>query len=99
LQNVIERSVILSSGEVFSVDELWLSKETSRPALQVEALPSLRGEVGPRTEREIIEAALAEARGRVSGPSGAAAKLRIPPSTLDHRIKALKIDKTQFKFR
>ena len=99
LQNVIERSVILSSGEVFSVDELWLSKETSRPALQVEALQALQGEVEPRTEREIIVRALAETRGRVSGPSGAAAKLRIPPSTLDHRIRALNIDKKQFKFR
>jgi DNA-binding NtrC family response regulator len=52
-----------------------------------------------RSERQIIKAALAETRGRVSGPLGAAAKLGIPPSTLDHRIKALKIDKTQFKFR
>jgi DNA-binding NtrC family response regulator len=57
------------------------------------------GFVIPRSEREIIEAALAETRGRVSGPSGAAAKLGIPPSTLDHRIKALKIHKRQFKFR
>jgi PAS domain S-box-containing protein len=98
LQNVIERSVILSSGEVFSVDELWLSQEKSRPASRVDLRP-LRKEVEPRTEREIIEAALAETRGRVSGPSGAAAKLGIPPSTLDHRIKALKINKKQFKFR
>ena len=58
------------------------------PALNVE----------PRSEREIIEAALAETRGRVSGPSGAAAKLRIPPSTLETRIKALKIDKRRFKY-
>src|SRR4029077_17668562 len=57
------------------------------------------GEVKPRGEREIIEAALAESRGRVSGPTGAAAKLGIPPSTLDHRIKALKIHKKQIKFR
>jgi len=55
--------------------------------------------VEQRSEREIIEAALSVTRGRVSGPSGAAAKLGIPPSTLDHRIKALEIDKTQFKFR
>ena len=52
-----------------------------------------------RSEREIIEAALADCRGRVAGASGAAAKLGVPPSTLDHRIKALKINKTQFKFR
>jgi transcriptional regulator with GAF, ATPase, and Fis domain len=90
LQNVIERSVILSSGEIFSVDEAWLSKETI-------ALQQHQDE--PRTERAIIEAALAEAKGRISGPSGAAAKLGIPPSTLDHRIKTLKIDKAKFKFR
>jgi DNA-binding NtrC family response regulator len=47
----------------------------------------------------MIEAALAESRGRISGPPGAAAKLGIPPSTLDRRIRAWKIDKKQFKFR
>ena len=54
--------------------------------------------IEPRGEREIIEAALAESRGRVAGPSGAAANLRIPASTLESRIKALKIHKSQFKF-
>ncbi|HYR88257.1 MAG TPA: sigma 54-interacting transcriptional regulator, partial [Terriglobia bacterium] len=98
LQNVIERSVILSSGEVLSVDELWLSKETSRQASRVETPEPFKREVEPHSEREIIEAALAETRGRISGPSGAAAKLGIPPSTLDHRIRALKIHKKQFKF-
>ncbi len=97
LQNVIERSVILSSGEVFAVDELWLSKESAQPPSPVEAPPPFKGQ--PRSEREIIEAALAESRGRISGPSGAAAKLRIPPSTLESKIKALKIPKSQFKFR
>jgi transcriptional regulator with GAF, ATPase, and Fis domain len=98
LQNVIERSVILSSGEVLSVDELWLSKETALPASRVKAQPTVRGEVDPRSEREIIEAALAESRGRVSGPSGAAARLGIPRSTLESRIRALIINKTRFKF-
>jgi PAS domain S-box-containing protein len=98
LQNVIERSLILSSGEVLSVDELWLSKETSRPASRVEVSPRLNRDADSRSEREIIEAALAETRGRLSGPSGAATKLRIPPSTLANRIKALKINKKQFKF-
>jgi len=97
LQNVIERSVILSSGDVLSVDELWLSKETSRPASRFEASAPFK--VEPRSEREIIEAALAESRGRVSGSSGAAARLGVPPSTLETRIKALKINKGQFKFR
>jgi transcriptional regulator with GAF, ATPase, and Fis domain len=99
LQNVIERSVILSSGDVLSVDELRLSKESSTPVPRVETSERLEGDGEPWSEREIIEAALAESRGRVSGTSGAAAKLGIPPSTLDHRIKALKINKKQFKFR
>jgi DNA-binding NtrC family response regulator len=97
LQNVIERSVILSAGEVFAVDELWLSKESPQAAADVPAAAPVQAE--PRGEREMIEAALAESRGRVAGPSGAAAKLGIPPSTLDHRIKALNINKKQFKFR
>ena len=96
LQNVIERSVIVSSGEVFSVDQSWLSKESSQTASRVQASRPFKGD--PRGEREIIEAALAGSRGRVSGPSGAAAKLRIPPSTLESRIKALKIRKSAFKF-
>jgi len=97
LQNVIERSVILSSGDVFAVDELWLFKESPRAAFGEPVPAPVRGE--PRSEREMIEAALAESRGRVSGPSGAAAKLGIPPSTLDRRIKALTINTKQFKFR
>src|SRR5215813_10930343 len=98
LQNVIERSVILSSGELFSVDESWLSRETFPPASIIEASPQSKSAVEPRGERDIIEAVLVETRGRVWGPSGAAAKLGIPPSTLDHRIKALNINKKQFKY-
>src|SRR5262245_8063463 len=97
LQNVIERSVILSSGDVFSVDESWLSKESAQMASPPLASQPVNGE--PRDELEIIKAALAESRGRVSGPSGAAAKLGVPPSTLEYRIKALEIRKSQFKFR
>jgi formate hydrogenlyase transcriptional activator len=99
LQNVIERSVILSSADVLSVEESWLPREKSSPASRREASSSLGRPIEQRSEREIIEAALSAARGRVSGRSGAAAKLGIPPSTLDHRIKALKIRKQQFKFR
>jgi DNA-binding NtrC family response regulator len=97
LQNVIERSVILSSGSVFSVDELWLSTQTSPQAPEIIVSTSSPG--GSHSEREIIEAALAESRGRVAGPSGAAVKLSIPASTLAHRITTLKIDKSRFKFR
>jgi DNA-binding NtrC family response regulator len=97
LQNVIERSIILSSTEVFSVDESWLSKGIPSQAARVET--SLASKDEPLSEREIIEAALAESRGRVSGASGAAARLRVPSTTLETRIKKLKIDKRQFKFR
>jgi DNA-binding NtrC family response regulator len=99
LQNVIERSVILTFGDVLSIDELWLSKEPLRPHPPIETSGTRRRMSEPRTEREIIEQALAETRGRVSGPAGAAAKLRIPASTLATRIKTLKINKHQFKFR
>ena len=97
LQNVIERSVILNSGEVFAVDESWLAKQPTRGRPEVVSSAPSQGK--PRSERELIEAALAASRGRVAGRSGAAAKLGVPPSTLDHRIKALGIDRTQFKFR
>ena len=96
LQNVVERSVIVSSGDVFSVDESWLSKESSHTPSTGRTSPSVESD--QRSEREMIEAALAESRSKVSGPSGAAAKLGIPPSTLESRIKALKIRKSQFKF-
>jgi len=99
LQNIIERSVILSSSDVFSVDESWMSKETFPPASPIAASAHHKSKIEPRSEREIIEAALAETKGRVSGPSGAAARLGIPPSTLDHRIKVFKINKWQFKYR
>jgi len=93
LQNVIERSVILCTADVFSVDESWLSREVpqrSQPAGQlVEKLQD--------HEKEIIEAALAESRGRVAGSTGAAAKLGIPPSTLESKIKNLKISKSRFR--
>jgi DNA-binding NtrC family response regulator len=97
LQNIIERSVILSSGDVLSVDEMWLRKEPRVSASPEESAPRIKAE-GGQSEREIIEAALAETRGRVSGPAGAAAKLRIPASTLASRMKALKIDRHLFKF-
>jgi DNA-binding NtrC family response regulator len=89
--------VILNSGEVFAVDESWLSKQPTRLRSQVASPPPSEGE--PRTEHEFIAAALAASRGRVSGPSGASARLGVPPTPLENRIKALGIDKTQFKFR
>jgi DNA-binding NtrC family response regulator len=96
LQNVVERSVILSSGDVFSVDESWLSQDSQQPGPGIDVSRPVEKE--SRGERETIEAALAECRGRVAGPKGAAAKLRLPPSTLYSRIKALNIRKSDFKF-
>jgi formate hydrogenlyase transcriptional activator len=94
LQNVIERSVIVCESENFSVDESWLS---GQPAVTVASsgLQPLRKR--PSEEKEIIEAALKDSGGRVYGPSGAAAKLGIPRSTLEHKIRSLKINKNRFK--
>lgn len=93
LQNVIERSVIVCETENFTIDESWLSRssqqadQTNRPLFRMP----------PSQEKQTIEAALAEAQGRISGPTGAAAKLGIPASTLDSKIKALRINKNRFK--
>jgi formate hydrogenlyase transcriptional activator len=89
LQNVIERSVIVSETDHFSVDKSWLSRA---PAGSSKPL----AEDLVTQEKQRIEAVLAETKGRVSGPSGAAARLGMPASTLDSRIKALKIDKKRF---
>jgi transcriptional regulator with GAF, ATPase, and Fis domain len=79
-------AVSLMPGEIFSVDESWLSKETFSPAPRVETSARLKREDQRRTERETIEAVLAETRGRVSGSSGAAARLGI--STIHSRPQA-----------
>ena len=93
LQNVIERSVIVCETENLVVDENWLAREFVKTQPPGRALSE---ELVAR-ERERIEAVLAEARGRVSGPSGAAAKLGMPRSTLDSKIRSLKINKHRFK--
>jgi PAS domain S-box-containing protein len=94
LQNVIERSVIVCDTENFSVDESWLSQ---RPiGTEVNMGLGLSKKL-PSQEKAIIEAALTESGGRVSGPSGAAAKLGIPGSTLESKIRSLKINKNHFK--
>jgi PAS domain S-box-containing protein len=93
LQNVIERSVILCETKEFSVDENWLAsgpvpKQTENPSLEEHLLGQ---------EKEMIEAALAETRGKVSGPSGAAAKLGMPATTLYSKIQHLRINKRRFR--
>ncbi len=94
LQNVIERSVIVCETENFSVDESWLSQQPSngKPESQLYLSEKVAAQ-----EKETIEAALRESQGRVFGPSGAAAKLGIARSTLESKIRSLKIDKNRFK--
>jgi PAS domain S-box-containing protein len=94
LQNVIERSVILCETEIFSIDEAWLPMEqdSSEPKNQIEFSRRISAQ-----EKSMIETALKESRGRVFGPHGAAGKLGIPRSTLESKIKSLKIDKNRFK--
>jgi formate hydrogenlyase transcriptional activator len=93
LQNIVERSVIVCDTETFSVDDSWLSRQ---PVLAGSPTQPLADKLVSQ-ERQMIEAALTESGGRVSGPSGAAAKLGVPQSTLDSKIKSLKIDKHRFK--
>jgi len=94
LQNVIERSVIVCDTGTFAVDESWLSR---RPVATEQSSGSDVLKRLPAQEKAIIEAALGESGGRVYGPSGAAAKLGIARSTLESKIKLLKINKNRFR--
>jgi transcriptional regulator with GAF, ATPase, and Fis domain len=95
LQNVVERAVILASGDVLCVDESWFANKVLPPTSRSET-QSVDDENSQ--ERKIIETALVESRGRIAGPTGAAAKLRVPRSTLESRIRTLQIRKSHFKF-
>jgi PAS domain S-box-containing protein len=97
LQNVIERAVILSDGETFSVDETWLKHAPSTGTSQLSIPLRGVGRLDPNQERELIEAALAESGGRIAGPLGAAAKLRVPRQTLESKITSLGINKHRFR--
>ena len=93
LQNVVERAVILCEGDTLSVDESWFKHDPPRSPGTTQSLPT-----SPfNQEREMIEAALRESRGRIAGPFGAATKLGIPRQTLDSKIAAIGIDKYRFK--
>jgi formate hydrogenlyase transcriptional activator len=102
LQNVIERAVILCEGDTFSVDETWLTRDAraaAGPSISIGTSLPQHQHLQSETERQMIEAALAAARGRIAGPKGAAAKLGIPRQTLDSKITALGIDKHRYKSR
>jgi DNA-binding NtrC family response regulator/PAS domain-containing protein len=93
LQNIIERSVIVSDTDEFTVDESWLSA-----APRIDRRLGLSGALAAH-EKAIVEEALRASGGRVFGPSGAAARLGIPRSTLEWKIRALKINKSRFRVR
>ena len=93
LQNVIERAVIVSDGELLTVDSRWLAGRSTPSPASKQPLGDALGE----RERAMIEGALAETKGRVSGPSGAAAKLGLPRSTLESKIRSLGLNKNRFK--
>lgn len=93
LQNVIERAVILCEGEALSVDQSWLQSESPRSTSSGNGL----ARIAPEEERKLIESALTETGGRIAGPSGAAARLGIPRSTLETKIRKLGIAKHRFK--
>jgi DNA-binding NtrC family response regulator len=93
LQNIIERSVIVCETEIFSVDQSWFSVRSSQA--QPARGPFSKGSTAQ--EKASIEAALAQTGGRVSGSSGAATILGVPPSTLESKIRSLKINKFRFK--
>jgi formate hydrogenlyase transcriptional activator len=95
LQNVVERGVILTDSDTFSVDDTWFKRKQPKVAAPT------RGMTGALLdqEKEMIEAALADSRGTIAGPTGAAAKLSIPRATLEAKIRRLGIDKYRFKTR
>ena len=95
LQNVIERAVVLCDSETFAIDESWLKGKPSAASRRSDRQVTTLAE----SEKAMIEAALAAANGRVSGPRGAAAKLGIPRQTLESKIKALKIERHAFPAR
>jgi len=93
LQNVIERAVILCDSDTLSIDARWLSGR----CLGAAPVASLSTGTLATHEKDALEAALTQSKGRVAGPFGAAARLGVPASTLESKIKALQIDKRRFK--
>jgi formate hydrogenlyase transcriptional activator len=93
LQNMIERAVTLSDSDIFSIDEAWLKRE---PPEASDTSAALSGALLAH-EKDAIEIALTQSHGRISGPAGAAARLGIPATTLESKIKRLGIDKHRFK--
>ena len=97
LQNVVERAVVLCEGTTFSVDETWLKHKLPQEPRHTTMVERGLSRLDAGREKEIIEAALAASKGRIAGPGGAAANLGIPRSTLESKIRSLRINKHLFK--
>jgi formate hydrogenlyase transcriptional activator len=95
LQNVVERAVVLCEGEIFCVDPSWLAPTPTSSNSTTLTIP-LVADLAER-ERAMIENALREAEGLISGPTGAAAKLGIPRQTLESKIRKLGINRHRFR--
>ena len=89
LQNVIERAVIVHTTGSLAVLKTWLSSRSPERSFTYRR--------SAEEDREMIRAAVAEAKGRISGPLGAASRLGIPSSTLESKLKSLRIDKYRLK--
>ena len=89
--------MILCDDDTFSVDETWLIQESPREPRPLSAPPTRLLRLDEDQEREMIEAALAESKGRVAGPFSAAGQARIPRQTLESKIVNLGINKNRFK--
>ena len=94
LQNVIERSIIMCESENFSVDETWIPEQPV--ASETKSQAGFSKKLAAQ-EKDMIESALQESEGRVFGPSGAAARLGMPRSTVESKIRLLRINKDRFK--
>src|SRR4030095_4436614 len=97
LQNVVERAVIVSDSNELYIDEQWLSGRRTKARVEPEPDQRKAQRSQGTNEKDAIEAALMDSKGRVSGPFGAASRLGIPSSTLESKIKSLNIDKRQFR--
>jgi formate hydrogenlyase transcriptional activator len=98
LQNIVERAVLLCDGDTFSVDESWLRQAPQQEVYSSSSSPMRGlGRLDTDQERSLIEDALRASNGRVSGPSGAAARLGIPRQTLESKMASLGISKNRFQ--
>ena len=93
---MVERAVLLCDGDTLSVDEMWFRQETGNKVFRLLTFAADLGRFDSDQERDLIEGALADSGGQVSGPSGAAAQLGIPRQTLESKIARLGIDKRKF---